>query len=581
MPSTFDYEAAKKAGYTDEEITQHLSQNHKDFDIQSAKKAGYSPKEINAFLSSNQKKEKPQREDVARTAAQLPLGALEGTPYGIVTTAWQLLGLGESLSELDELEERLPDLKKKFPYLNWPEKIDKQKYIQATEEAINSIPSIKNLASFLEEKTGLPLEAQTDLQKGVRFGSSITTLGAGGAANKILAGMKGMIMKGALGEAGIPEPIADAMSAYYALRQKTPGINVKELEEVGEGGIPKKSTPQPDILEAEKPNLSRKSLEEDYRKFADTLFSENRTYAQIKQDPSFKEKISGMLDEVKSLAEGIPEKVPLEALDKAMVKRFKSRPTKGITDSEAEKVFKKSFSRYVKSVYKKSQHQPDASISQLLEQYRKNNDDLTKYFEPGKSSSFNKGKRDALLEYNKAIHDIFEEFIPEEEFTKLLNLTNKRWQEISDVEKVEKWFTDLFDGKINFSKARTLLLKDKENLRRPFQRLLGEKGFKDFEELTKQLVAFHHPYSILKRAEAQGFKELAKLAKSYLIDPKFSKWGAVGHLAKKGLQILINKPQVARLWKDAVVDMQKGNFAKAELELKQLDAEVKSTTPIQ
>lgn len=46
----FDYKGAKDAGYSDEEIMSHLSQNDKSFDVQGALKAGYSPNEINQHL---------------------------------------------------------------------------------------------------------------------------------------------------------------------------------------------------------------------------------------------------------------------------------------------------------------------------------------------------------------------------------------------------------------------------------------------------------------------------------------------------------------------------------------------------
>lgn len=51
MAKKFDYYGAKDAGYTDEEIMQHLAQTRPDFDFKGAIEAGYNPTEINEYLS--------------------------------------------------------------------------------------------------------------------------------------------------------------------------------------------------------------------------------------------------------------------------------------------------------------------------------------------------------------------------------------------------------------------------------------------------------------------------------------------------------------------------------------------------
>lgn len=51
MAKKFDYYGAKDAGYTDEEIMQHLSETRPDFDFKGAMEAGYSPAEINEHLA--------------------------------------------------------------------------------------------------------------------------------------------------------------------------------------------------------------------------------------------------------------------------------------------------------------------------------------------------------------------------------------------------------------------------------------------------------------------------------------------------------------------------------------------------
>lgn len=78
----FDYQGALDAGYTDEEITPFLTQQHPTFDFKSAQESGHDPKEINEFLSTY-KPERSALEKVGRVGAQVALGAAEmaALPY--------------------------------------------------------------------------------------------------------------------------------------------------------------------------------------------------------------------------------------------------------------------------------------------------------------------------------------------------------------------------------------------------------------------------------------------------------------------------------------------------------------------
>lgn len=126
MNPNFDYEGAKKAGYSDDEIKGFLTQNQKtstpekqtffgnikknivdsffspkkeenqddttqidqnllrkipNFDVQGAINSGYTAEEINDFLEDNQPK-RSALETGARTASQYALGAVQGSPPG-------------------------------------------------------------------------------------------------------------------------------------------------------------------------------------------------------------------------------------------------------------------------------------------------------------------------------------------------------------------------------------------------------------------------------------------------------------------------------------------------------------------
>jgi len=84
MAKQFDYQGARKEGYSDEEITSFLSDQHPNFDFEEASNEGYSLEEINEFLSSHKPK-KSKTEKATRLASQFGLGAAESAllPYEI------------------------------------------------------------------------------------------------------------------------------------------------------------------------------------------------------------------------------------------------------------------------------------------------------------------------------------------------------------------------------------------------------------------------------------------------------------------------------------------------------------------
>lgn len=149
---------------------------------------------------------------IARGTVQPLLGAAEMTVPGMATSAWQLLGTGEALDELSQWEGgREAELRKKFPQAPWKEQpaFNKEKYLQALQTASKTVPTVENIASFIEKNTGLPLEARNKLQKKLRLAGSAGKLRPGGITDKIIAGTVAGGTSGGLEALGIPETIAD------------------------------------------------------------------------------------------------------------------------------------------------------------------------------------------------------------------------------------------------------------------------------------------------------------------------------------------------------------------------------------
>lgn len=141
-------------------------------------------------------------------------GYLSMTPYGVLSSLWQGWGTGEALSEFDELEERLPELKEKFKGfgIEIPEKLDRDKYMEAVNEAASLVPSITNLESAIEGSTGLPLEAQTRFQRLLRLSGQGGKITPGDISQKVLGGVVAATGSRGLESLGVPEEFADILS---------------------------------------------------------------------------------------------------------------------------------------------------------------------------------------------------------------------------------------------------------------------------------------------------------------------------------------------------------------------------------
>lgn len=104
-----------------------------------------------------------------RTALQVPQGYAEATPYGIATGLWSVLGAGE-VNDPEEIDRiRAISEREGVPF-------NEEAYREAGENALKYIPTPSNIGREVESATGLPLEAKTRLQKGLRFASSASKI---------------------------------------------------------------------------------------------------------------------------------------------------------------------------------------------------------------------------------------------------------------------------------------------------------------------------------------------------------------------------------------------------------------------
>jgi hypothetical protein len=219
----FDYESAKKAGYSDNEINSFLKKssaskpikNYGNFDYESAKKSGYSDKEINSFISKQKPKttevvppehaenfqsqhqevsepsitpeqvqEQSYLEKAGRVAGQFGLGALESAtfPYEMAVTA---SGAGSTTNQAVNIKRNLAEdyedlLVKKYYGEATPEDEEYLEYIkemyknpERIEKELAGKPIDVSVRSGIEKLTGLNVNPEGIAEKAASWAGFI------------------------------------------------------------------------------------------------------------------------------------------------------------------------------------------------------------------------------------------------------------------------------------------------------------------------------------------------------------------------------------------------------------------------
>lgn len=519
--------------------------------------------------------EEPWWKSAARTALQIPQGILEGTTYGITTGLGALGALGETDLDVEEWN--------KLRGLYAEKGIDfDEAFERGREEMLQTIPTISNIARKVEEKTGLPLEPKTRLQKGLRFGSMAGKISPGTLAQKGTAAVTSVGTSEGLQEAGVPESLAElvALPVGLGVGTKAPKIDIgKSKKPSGMTERRYEKLEKPVQVSEKKIRKINEKVENEFRDIASDIISKSpieETYSALKKDSGFKQAAEEGFEKVNELAENIPETFSTKDIKKNLVDRVLKDKGTGFLPSEYDLSHKKFINQAIKNTPTQ-----DISATDLIKQYRKNNKAFGELREPGQSSAYNRGKKQALMDYNKTIASMIEEKFPDSEFSNLFKSTNKKWQEIMDVEAIDGFMNDLFEGKVQFKEGQKLL--EKQGMQFPFKRALGEQGYKDFNQLLKDLMTTQKGQSMMKVAQSKGFEKLAKTGLSFILHPKLGYAKAIYEGGKAGYkkiwESLLDKPQLAVTWDKGVKAFKKGDFATAEKAFETLEKESKTVKP--
>src|SRR5690606_10875320 len=310
-----------------------------------------------------------------------------------------------------------------------------------------------------------------------------------------LAGAAGQSVREAGGPEGLATGIEVAPAALSLANLAKGAIVPKKTPVTKPSGLPERkfeSLKKATKVSPETHKRAIEGIEKDFRELTDKILKKsNKTYTALQEDPEFKAKISGLFRKVEQSAEEFTEPVFARKMSESLAQDIEKVGKKGITMSDAEKLEKRLLRRYQKNSTKK------VTATQLVEQYRKNNEELSKIFPYGEKAFENIGRRNALEAYNRAIASAIEDNFKNSEFAELFKFTNKRWSDIKKIETVDKYLDALLKGdKINFRQAEKMLADPKKGER--LKNALGKEAYEDFRQLNTDLLSQENALKLMK-----------------------------------------------------------------------------------
>jgi len=535
----------------------------------------------------DQYQEEPESfwKETARTALQIPQGVAEATTYGISTGLWNLFGHGE-VFDPEEIEHiRQVSERHGVPF-------DEEAYMRAGQEALGILPTISNIGREVEERTGLPLEPKTKVQKGLRFASMFgkaipksspqapggyTFRGVNTGLPRPVLGVGGAAAREGIIQAGVPEPLAD-LASFLVVKPTTQGassLNIgKSTKPSGMTERRYETLESPKEVKQSTINKINDKTEKEFREITNQIIEKSpikETYERLGKDITFKTEASEAFQKVEDLAGSIPRSFPTSILKNDLKKSITHN--QGITALE----FDKHKNKFLEELISNTRDAP-FSTQELVKQYRKNNKAMRQMYEPGQSFAYNRAKREAVLEYNQIIGSMIEKAFPGTEFAKLFRESNLKWREIMDSEAINKFMDKIFTGKTDFKQAKKLF--ENEGMDIPFKRSLGEEGYNRFQTLVQDLLSTEKGNKMLHVAQKNGFGDFAKLAGSYIMHPKIGalKAGvnATKSIYKSIYEMLLDKPKVAVTWQKGLNAAKKGDFKTAQTAFEKVDSAEKA-----
>lgn len=481
---SFDIKAARKAGYSEKEITDYLSKDS-DFDVKAARKAGYSEEEIISYLS------KPPEKEEAPTLK----GAASAYGSGLAG------GVGGLPQDVASMTEAIPEpLRAVLPALNLINMTSKASGAKGTQELTQDIRG---------EQPQNALERI--LTESGQWGGQEGTLGTGlggpiGAVAGTAHGSASGAMYGALKELGVDDSWALGLTtaltvspiAARKLLARSGNKVPKEAKKVVEQAI--KSHPayevdkfesglsKPRAVDSKMSNLAKidperqkiviQGLDKEASRLAQKSVEKHLPLSEkISQGFDFEGDFQKNFGELKKTAEKFNPTIDITPISKHMRSTYSSY--KGIPSPHSDAV-------KIKNEIKKFMNNPQTEMGNLLKIYRSNNKKLKHIYETAHSTGKQKEYVDFLRDTNKAIAESFERTLPKESsWLKSFKENNENYSKYLNTKKSLGILDPLLKGKLTSSKVNAIASNPK--IHKKLEMSMGKSGSEEIIRLAKDL----------------------------------------------------------------------------------------------
>lgn len=384
-------------------------------------------------------------------------------------------------------------------------------------------------------------------------GAGLRAVGAGSAAGQLLL------------EAGLPESVAKIVDIVIS---SNPGQLYRNFTRpiTAASGLPIRSFQRramPTKLSAQAKQRLNQNLEDDFRNLSNRILGSSQSVQQIRTNPNYRANLDDTFARVEELAGAIDTKFTPQDIRQSLQKVIRNQPYRGYSDSEFEVTLKKERRRISQSLPKEQ----NISAQKGVGQFRKNNEQLSEYFEPGKSSAYNQAKKAALLEHNRAIEDTFRKKYPQSEFVRVFEKSNQDFEKLMHFEYLQEEIDKSFSGnQIDFKQMRTQLQN------KPFQRaligLLGPEMQKEYNGLIRDFSSITNPYKLIRTATKKGLDRVAlEYALPFTLGPKVGASVAGIKISKTIVKELyermLTSPSIIVEWRRGIRHFKQGNYQAA------------------
>lgn len=526
----------------------------------------------------------------------------------------QMAGIGEALDpefidNLRQIHER-----EGIPF-------DEKKYRQKVAEAAQAFPTQGNIEKAVEEKTGLPLQAKTGVQKALSLGGTAAGFQPGALTEKAIAGIAAPAISETAQLAGIPEPLAEILGLggagaaakgriaeavlspeQQALRsiaekhnlptyagaevetpQIQPVVSAKRQEKLTEGlksaseqAIDDVITKQLPINQAEKLGVNPEQVyERSYQRMEQTAKNIDKQISSGKKKPIdtqpvlnwIKKEISKIKKTAPSLS--TPDKVRLKILNdeySALSKKAKPLPPESVqlVDISGKPLVKQQQGRFPKEI----------NASQTIDQTRNYNENVRDLYKKPEFTGAQQEARETYAQLNDKLQDALR-LSGETDLARQLWFGNQVFHEVSKVNQVQNILRQALEHGYDASKMATIL-RSKSN-RKFLERNLGKNATKDLVDIAhygKQAEKF--VFNRLKNPQTVGeyLSKLTPLKASLLFFKHATGLGTAYELGKGTSQriagLLFTRPGTRKAYVNflkGAMSAKKGVFSKASDEL--------------